>query len=309
MFRAKFGVIRISIGILIASLLLAGCAISEKQIKQAPVQLEKTNLDQVDIAPYVEEGSTESYIQYADGSHESIDESFIGLFINGSIIKHAKVTKVGEQLYTPLSKLSGPLELQTLWEKDKNQAIIQGVGIKATLTTGHLNVQSGKKEVILEAAPIIIDNDLYVPITFVDTLLQGSTSYFDGTNSSEPHIVDQLPHVMISYYPKPVSQISKEEAVEGARNELIKAYENKFGAYSPYKEDNKPDIFDDKENLRFLITNLAVQDENDRFYVLPFMYDFWVDKYTGDLYTYYNGIAKSIREFDAADENALAFPG
>jgi hypothetical protein len=60
------------------------------------------------------ERAAESYIQYGDGSIEDIDEEYIGLFINGSIIKNAKVLLVDKQFFAPLFKLTGPLEFQTL---------------------------------------------------------------------------------------------------------------------------------------------------------------------------------------------------
>jgi hypothetical protein len=52
-----------------------------------------------------------------------------------------------------------------------------------------------------------------------------------------------------------------------------------------------------------------VKSENDRYYVIPVVYDFWVDKYRGDVYTFYNGIVMQINIFDPNAEGALAFPG
>ncbi|OBR63976.1 hypothetical protein A7K91_11310 [Paenibacillus oryzae] len=298
-----------AVGVGIALLVLSGCSFMPKPNDDSPYRLSQTNLDKVDIALYEGERAAESYIQYGDGSIEDISEESIGLFINGSIIKNAKVLLVDEQFFAPLSKLSGPLEFQTLWERDIEQAIITGNGMRAVITAGNPVIQSGKQNIQLESAPAIINNQLYMPVSFVETLLQGSVSYFDGTDSRLAHIVDRMPHIMISYYPKQFDYLSKDNAVEIAKSLLIKAYEKKFGAFSSPTEDKKTDSSDEKENLRYLIANMAVQAENDRYYVMHLMYDVWVDKYTGDVYTYYNGISMGIRKFDADDENVLAFPG
>lgn len=37
--------------------------------------------------------------------------------------------------------------------------------------------------------------------------------------------------------------------------------------------------------------------------------DFWIDKYTGDIYTFYNGLTMSINIFNPYAENALSFAG
>ena len=65
----------------------------------------------------------------------------------------------------------------------------------------------------------------------------------------------------------------------------------------------------DGDDIREAILNLRVSAENDRYYVLPVVFDFWVDKYTGDVYVFYNGLEMNIYLFDPNEPGALAFAG
>jgi len=161
----------------------------------------------------------------------------------------------------------------------------------------------------LDVAPKIFNNRTYVPIRFVVEALNAKVDYFDGKDTTKPHIVERMPHVMISRYPSNVKILSKEEAIQKAREQLIIAYEKKFGEFIPLAENEEPSKEDDKAILRDVISNLTIKSENDRYYVIPVMYDFWIDKYTGDVYTFYNGLVMLINIFNPYDEDALSFPG
>lgn len=162
----------------------------------------------------------------------------------------------------------------------------------------------------MDAAPKLHNNSAYVSAGFVAEALNAQVSYFDGEDKSKTHIVVRMPHVMIGRYPDSVRKLSEEEAAEIVREQLIIAFEKKFGEFVPFGEDE--DVggrLNEEASLRKIITNLAVESENGRYYSIPVVYDFWVDKYTGDVYTFYNGIVMAINIFDPYKEGALAFPG
>ena len=54
---------------------------------------------------------------------------------------------------------------------------------------------------------------------------------------------------------------------------------------------------------------LTVTGETDRFYHVEFMGEMLIDKYTGDIYRYYNGLAQFFAKFDPEDPGALMFAG
>ncbi|ASA25803.1 copper amine oxidase N-terminal domain-containing protein [Paenibacillus donghaensis] len=288
-------------------LVLSACTATDQKEKETI--LTKTNMDQVEIYPYEEGSDSEHYITYNDSSKEIIGESYIGLFINGSVIKNANLAIMGTYILVPLTPIAEHLDVQVKWDAEKESATVVDSDKTAEIVAGKAIVRLNGKEVQLDVAPVHIDEDLYVPLNFVTDVLQGEAHYFDGNDTTKPHIVTRMPHVMISRYPDSATEISKEEAVEQVREQLITAFEKKFGTYTPLADNEQAETNDDKSMLRKVITNLAVQSENDRYYVLPVVYDFWVDKYTGDVYTYYNGLVMTIQLFNPDNENALAFPG
>ena len=97
------------------------------------------------------------------------------------------------------------------------------------------------------------------------------------------------------------------EATELLRDALITAYENTYTTYEPLYED--PGVTDDATYLRYAIATLAVTEETDRYYKFPVIFEFWVDKYTGEIYKVYNGMVNMMYPFDPYAATALAFAG
>jgi len=158
-------------------------------------------------------------------------------------------------------------------------------------------------------APKIINDFTYVPLRFVAEALHAKVDYFDGEDITKAHILLRVPHVMISRYPDNAKMLTKEEAVEKLREQLIIAYENKFGTFIAFSSNEKPKEDNDKENLRYVISNLEIASENDRYFAVPVVFDFWIDKYTGEVYVFYNGQTMTINIFDPYSEYALTFAG
>ena len=113
---------------------------------------------------------------------------------------------------------------------------------------------------------------------------------------------------MISRYPTDTSPMTSLKAIQLLKAQLIIAYEKKFGEkFVPLNV--KTETFVEQDSLRYTITNLSVKYDNDRFYIIPVVWDFMVDKYTGAIYVYYNGIDEFIYLFDPNAQGALAFAG
>lgn len=274
------------------------------------VSMSKTNINGLQISPFEEgESSTEHYIIYQDGSKENIDQHYVALFVNGSIIKDARITKKNNQFYVPLRIVAEQLGAQLQEQNDKNEISLLDKGVSMKLTAGETTVIVNGKDVKLDATPEIINNEWYVPTNFVTSAMGANVQYYDGEDTAQTHIVVRLPHIMISRYTDPTQALSEEQAIRKVRQELVLAYEKKFGTYTPLSEGEIVEVSDDQSYFRKVITNLKVSSQNDRYYVLPVVYDFWVDKYTGDVYTYYNGLEMNINKFDHSAEHALAFPG
>jgi hypothetical protein len=115
---------------------------------------------------------------------------------------------------------------------------------------------------------------------------------------------------MVSRYPQDTKPISKTEALEIARSQFVEAYETRYGAFEPLNGAAAPGApYEETEGLRRAITSLSVVSENDRFYIVEFVWEFMIDKYTSNVYYFYNGNVMSFGKFDPKNPNALTFPG
>ena len=126
----------------------------------------------------------------------------------------------------------------------------------------------------------------------------------------EPFYLSNEPHFAFWRYPESASVIPEQEALEKLETKLIQAYEAAFGTYVPLEEEPASSPYPGDEVMyRWKIAHLEVASETDRFYRIPFVWDFLVDKYTGEVITHYNGIDQSFNRFNAEFPAALAFAG
>ncbi len=101
---------------------------------------------------------------------------------------------------------------------------------------------------------------------------------------------------------------TSDDAVELLKEQLIIAYENAYGEFVP--SDKEPSTFTgDKERLSYIISRLTVKEETDQYYIIPVIWDFYVDKETQEIFKFYNGIDEMFIPFDPQADTALAFAG
>ena len=111
-------------------------------------------------------------------------------------------------------------------------------------------------------------------------------------------------------YPESASVIPEEEALEKLETQLIRAYENTYGTFVPLEEEPASSPYPgDDVMFRWKIAHLEAASETDRFYRIPFVWDFLVDKYTGDVIVHYNGDSQTFHRFNPESPGALAFAG
>ncbi len=267
----------------------------------------KTNIDNLRILPPEDSYDSKGYIKYGDSGDETIERGYTALFINGSIVKNFKLAIENKKIMLPLRLISEALGAEIKWLPDTKETKISDGENTIILEGGNAKVLSGENEFIFDIPPKIIDGSIYVPEKFITEVLGAEIVYSEGEESKEKDIIRRLPHIMISRYNENAKAISKEKAVDIVREQLITAYENRYGEYIPINA--KEELERDGDDIREAILNLRVSAENDRYYVLPVVFDFWVDKYTGDVYVFYNGLEMNIYLFDPNEPGALAFAG
>ena len=112
-------------------------------------------------------------------------------------------------------------------------------------------------------------------------------------------------HKMEQSMPLPLTH---EDAVLMLRYQLITAYERRYGKYIP-RYDDPGSMAGDKERLPFIIETLRVTKDDGEYYTVPVIWDFLIEKETGQIYKFYDGLDKMLIPFDPLDENALSFAG
>lgn len=137
---------------------------------------------------------------------------------------------------------------------------------------------------------------------------QATLTLYDGTNTDG--YLNGMPHMSFSLYPENATVLTEKEAMETAKTLLIEAYENTYGTYDPPREEPASTPYPgDEVMLPWQIENLTCIGENDRFFRLSFVWDILVDKYTGDVYSHYNGMSQTYSILDPTMGNIFAFAG
>lgn len=216
------------------------------------------------------------------------------LFVNGSLYP------VGSS-YT----VDGDVYLSTDIISDLSKELLLGETTSLTCDTDYVTLSRNGEDgsdahVMLEYTTL--DDSTLISISDV-------CDYFgcDYTENGDTYMLHSYPHIMLSKYPDGAIPKTSDEAVDNLKNALIQAYESTYGEFEEL--DAMPDEYSDEAYLRYCISSLKVKSENDRFYIIECVFDFYVDKYTDDIFKFYNGIDETFTYFDSKDKNALAFAG
>lgn len=165
----------------------------------------------------------------------------------------------------------------------------------------------------------IVSDEEYLPAGVLAELLGAEYySYNDVerqekrmTESAAPHMMYNAEHVMIGKYPDTAAAKTPEQTIEFLYEQLIVSYEILYEtAFVPLYEQPEKPYGQDWDRWR--ISTLGVEDilcETDRFYVIPFSWELYIDKFTDEVFRMYNGMANTITRFDFTDKNALVPAG
>ncbi|MEG1964939.1 MAG: stalk domain-containing protein [Oscillospiraceae bacterium] len=283
---------------LLLALSLFGCSVNMK--------INSTNLDGVCIFSQSNNAFT-PHIVFNDGSKEEISENYIPLFVNGSLLKCGGILTESNDILVPINEVCNAISIDISLSSESGKAFIKDGSNNIELYENNKNAKINKENYSLEIEPKVIDNSLFIGLNDIAEILNTNVLYFDNSNKEDVHIINNVSHIMISKYPENAHGLSEAEAMRILKEKLLTAYEKKFGKFNLLNE--KPSVQDDEKMLRYLITNMKIEAENDRFYIVPVMHEFWIDKYTKEIYIYYSGVPMTINLFDEEAKNAIDFPG
>ncbi len=270
-------------------------------------EVESSNLDGITIIPAIDTSEgIETEITYKDGYKESIGSDFTALFVNGSIIRNSNIIIKENRALAPVRYVTENLGCEVKWIQETREVEVYNDETVVKFKIGSKTAEVNNKKTQLDTAPEIYGGITYVPVRFLADSFNFKVDYFNGVNKNTTHIFPRIPQLIVSSYDS-YEAISKSEAVEIVKEQLIEAYRKTYGEYVPWTENET--YKNNGDDIREAIYNLNVTDENDRFYTIPVVFDFWVDKYTGEVYVFYNGMAMTVYKFNPASKGALTFAG
>jgi hypothetical protein len=273
-------------------------------------KIESTNISYLNIG-FDEEQPT---IEYYDGSKEMLNvKEDVFLFFNGSIVEGALAKIIDGEPIVPIKVISTLFDAKIKENDDEDIVSVTLKGKKIDFFINEKYARVNNENYTLDIETQKIEDEIYVPLKFISEQFDTEFSYYDGKNIIEGQypILPNHKQIMIHKYPTSVETLSNEEALAILRKELEKAYETVYGEkYESYKGNSSDKNLSEEDGWRNLISNkLYIKGENDRYYIIPVVFDFFVDKYTGDVYVFYQGASYVIYKFDPYSKDALSFAG
>lgn len=282
-----------TIMIVLISCSIQGCDNSEISVEvldnlhdNYTTQMSRTNLDGLSVY-----SSLNSISYNADGEMINLDSDEILLFVNGSI------APLNSAYYLNNTTLVSVDTIAEIFNAELNYKSDNEISFTYQDSTSAYNFE-------------LIHNRAFIALDSVIDVFHCNAYYCDTNTLNDEYMIQSYPHAMIYKYPTASNIITKEEAVIYLKEQLIKAYENKFGIFEALTEAS--DEYSEKDNLRYIISTLDeknIKCENNRFYIIEFIYDFYVDKYSDDIFTHYIGFDETFDLFEPYSDYALSFPG
>ncbi len=164
-----------------------------------------------------------------------------------------------------------------------------------------------------------VAEDEFLPADTLAELLGAEYFYYNDSErcekqlreSPDPHMMYNAEHVMIGRYPASAAAKTPEEAAAFLKEQLVTAYEAMYETdFVPLPEQPEKPYGQDWD--RWKISTMDADDilcETDRFYVIPYAWEFYVDKYTDEVYQMYNGLANTITRVEFESGSVLAPAG
>ena len=270
-----------------------------------------TNLNGIEI--YTDK--TDGYIKFSDNDRVALSNPpGIFLIANGSVVKNTEIKAFDGMSMLPLEKLAEIVGAEVkVSEKNGDEFNLLKDKTKVTFRLNDQNFENGGKTEFLNAKPIRDGRTVYVPLKDFFQLYGYNVVYTNGekVKVDEYPVIPLYQQIMVSNYSDMKKTLTKEEAIKIVQDQLKIAYKTRFK--EKYKDpDENVDRMNpnEKDEWRLKINEgLKIKAENDRYFIIPVVWDFMVDKYTGEVYTFYQGQTFEYKLFDPQSEGALAFAG
>lgn len=272
-------------------------------------RIAETNIDGVDISTV--EG--DKYIQFGQNDKIALGEPpRMFLIANGNIIKSSNVSIIEGSSMVPVDVLTdiigGKVKVNP---QNGDEFTVSNSDSKITFRLNDQSAELNEKPEFLDIVPVREGKIVYVPLKQFFEYFGYKVKYVLGDASSEvAPLIPNFQQIFVWKYPEKAEPLTKEEAVDILTKQLKKAYKTNFGMKWTEPKEGETQGHEPEDEMRWKIKEgFQVKDENDRYYVIPVVWDFLVDKYTGQVYMFYQGQTYQYRAFDPKQKGTLKFAG
>lgn len=277
--------------------------------------LDSTNLDGIEINT----DTADSYIKFADNDRVGLSNPApMFLIVNGSVIKNPDIKAIDGSAMIPAEKFAEIVGAKlVVSEKNGDEFNLKAdkkkglPGVTFRLNDGSYEINA--KSEFMAGKPVRDGRTVYLPVKSFFEAYGYTVTYTNGkkVKVDEFPVIPLYQQLMVYKYDTNKKALTKEEAIKKVQEELKVAYKANFNKKYKAPDDSIDRMNPSREDeWRIKINDgLEVKAENDRYYVIPVVYDFYVDKYTGEIYSFYQGQTFVYKKFDPKAPGSLAFPG
>lgn len=248
--------------------------------------------------------NSSNYITYSDGEEIAVPNDVILLYVDGKLVKKAKVVVRNNRSLIPLEVVERELGCNVVWNEEKREVSInKGDKIIVLKIDRNTAIVNGR-QVMMDTRPILIYEDVYVPLRLVSENMGMTVGYFNPAARGESvSLNDYRTAIFVDEKYEVDNLVSREDAMIFAKERCLKGLENFKKSLRENLVSNGEDPERFQEELTLVeksINKMEYLGEVSRYYVFDMnIYQVIYDKLKGEMYFKYDmGLATYIKWLD-----------
>jgi len=229
------------------------------------------------------------HVKYLNNEAERVPEedSVRLLMVNGGFVPYPDIKVVNNRMLVPLEFFSEQQWAKVDWDEEKQTIEITKDETKISLIINNHKATINNKTKTIEAAPVISDGKVYVPVRFVAEALSADVGYISQFSKYEDRKKKTVSNVSVITIEKPDENAiaySVEEGLAKVKEASVEEYNvvlNILKEYNCTFDDVCPDY--DAQDITYANQTVG------RYYVYKLAafseFDIYFNKYTGEIYS------------------------
>ncbi len=250
--------------------------------------------------------NNDNWIEHGDGTAYYIPNDYKMIFVNGELLKNTREYIENENMFVPIRKISETLGYNVEWNEEFGEAYLINDSMKIIVRPNESTIIANNLTINLEEKPYIVDDTMYVPLSFFSQDMNTVFSYYDGNfEDSQNSLVQWREAIYIDNVVDENKILTKNEALEHIKIACLNGLDNfKITTTEKLIKETGEDRFKDEYvHIENAINNIEFLGETERYYIYDMsVYRILYDKVTEKFYFNYT---LSLYEFTVEfDENS-----